>query len=128
MQLNSPEYDPDIDGQPDPVIDIQSPNAKNIKEDTMSNTANSEQHTALSPNINRPESHLHQFWMILTTQDTKTMNNQGQSRYYAQCQVQKEDIPPLTDVPQLIHQEEANPLIETDKLDKSCKKKYQIFR
>ena len=49
-------------------------------------------------------------------------------RHYVQCQVQKEDIPPLTDVPQLIHQEETNPLTETDKLGKSCKKKHQIFR
>ena len=77
VQINAPEYDPDIDKQPDPVTDIQSLNAENIKEDTAPNTNNSEQHTAfpqipiglsLSP---------HQFWMILTTQDTKTMNNQG---------------------------------------------------
>ena len=56
MQLNASEYNLDIDGQPDPVTDIQSPNAENITEDTMPNTANSEQHTALSPNTNRPES------------------------------------------------------------------------
>ena len=56
VQLNAPEYDPDIDGQPDPVTDIQSPNAKNLKEDTMPNTTNSEQNTALSPNTNRSES------------------------------------------------------------------------
>ena len=42
VQLNAPEYDPDIDGQPDPVADIQSPNAKNIQEDIVTNTANSE--------------------------------------------------------------------------------------
>ena len=56
VQLNAPEYDSDIEGQPDPVIDIQSPNAKSIKEDTMPDTANSEQHTVLSTNTNRPES------------------------------------------------------------------------
>ena len=56
MQLNAPEYDLDIDGQPDPVTDIQSLNAEGIKEDTTSNTTNSEQHTALSLNTNRPES------------------------------------------------------------------------
>ena len=55
MQLNAPEYDPDIYGQPDPVTDIQSPNAKTIKEDTVPDTTNSEQHTALSLNTNRPE-------------------------------------------------------------------------
>ena len=56
VQLNAPEYNPDIDGQPDPVTDMQSLNAKNIQEDTMPNTTNSEQYTALSPNTNRPES------------------------------------------------------------------------
>ena len=56
MQLNTPDYHPDIDGQPKPVIDIQSPNAKSVKEDTVPNTTNSEQHTALSTDINRPQS------------------------------------------------------------------------
>ena len=79
VQLNAPENDLDIDGQPDPVTDIQSPNAENIKEDTASNTTKSEQHTALSPNTNRPGLSPLQFWMILTTQDTKIPNNQGQS-------------------------------------------------
>ena len=56
VQLNAPEYDLDIDGQPDPVIDLQSLNAKSFKEDTTSDATNSEQHTALSMNTNRPES------------------------------------------------------------------------
>ena len=55
VQLNAPEYDLDIDGQPDPVTDIQSPNAKNVK-DTVPDTDNSEQHIAPSLNTNRPES------------------------------------------------------------------------
>ena len=54
VQLNVPDYDPDIDGQLDPVIDLQSPNAKSVKEHTMPNTTNSEQHTALSMDSNRP--------------------------------------------------------------------------
>ena len=58
MQLNAPEYDPDIDRQPDPVIDIQSLNAESIKEDTIPDTTNSEQHTTLSMNTNKPESQL----------------------------------------------------------------------
>ena len=33
-------------------------------------------------------------------------------RHYVQCQVQKEDIQPLIDVPQLIHQEETNLLTD----------------
>ena len=56
VQLNAPDYDLDIDGQPDPVIDLQSPNAKSVKEDTTPNTSNSEQHTALSMDTNRPQS------------------------------------------------------------------------
>ena len=36
VQLNAPKYNPDIDRQPDPVTDIQSPNAENVKEDTTS--------------------------------------------------------------------------------------------
>ena len=56
VQLNAPDYDLDIDRQPDPVIDLQSPNAKSIKEDTMPNITNSEQHTALSTDTNRPQS------------------------------------------------------------------------
>ena len=55
VQLNAPEYDLDIDRQPDTVTDIQSLNVKTVKEDTMPDTANSEQHTALSSNTNRPE-------------------------------------------------------------------------
>ena len=55
VQLNTPDYDLDIDGQPDPVMDLQSPNAKSDKADTMPNTANSEQHTAHSTDTNRPQ-------------------------------------------------------------------------
>ena len=34
VQLNSPEYGPDIDGQLDPVTNIQSLNTETVKEDT----------------------------------------------------------------------------------------------
>ena len=51
--MNTPDYDPDIDGQPDPVIDLQSPNAESIKEDTAPNTSNPEQHPTLSMDTNR---------------------------------------------------------------------------
>ena len=55
VQLNAPDYNPDIDGQPDPVINIQSPHVETVKEDTTPNTANSEQHTALSSDTNRSQ-------------------------------------------------------------------------
>ena len=54
-QLNASEYDPDIDGQLDPVTDVQSPNAETVKEDTTPDTSKSEHCTALSSNTNRPE-------------------------------------------------------------------------
>ena len=56
VQLKAPDYDPDIDRQHDPVIESQSPNAESTKEDTMQNTSNSEQHTGLSTDTNRPQS------------------------------------------------------------------------
>ena len=79
VQLNAPEYDLDINGQPDPVIDIQSLNAENVTEDTMPDTTNSD-NTQPFPQIPIGLSPSpHQFWMILTTQGTKMMNNQEQS-------------------------------------------------
>ena len=56
VQLNTPDYDLDIDRQPDPVTDLQSPNAKSIREDTAPNTTNSEQHAVPSMDSNRPQS------------------------------------------------------------------------
>ena len=109
VQLNALKYDPDIDGHPDPVTDIQSPialhtasnaqqslNAKNIKEDTVPDTANSEQHTAFSLDTNRPES---QPPLVLADtdhpgyQDTKQPRAEHPSDYRPQL----EDIPELED-------------------------------
>ena len=69
VQINAPEYDSDIDGQTDLLSDIQlptslhtasiaeeSPNAKNIQEDTVSEATNSEEHTASLQDTDRPES------------------------------------------------------------------------
>ena len=68
VQINAPKYDSDIDRQTDLLPDIQlstashtastaeeSSNAKNIQEDTVSDTANSEEHTASLQDTNRPE-------------------------------------------------------------------------
>ena len=48
--------------------------------------------------------------------------------HYVQCLVLREDMPPLIDVPQLTHEEETNLPTEIDKLDKSCRKRHQIFK
>ena len=50
-----PNYDPDIDGDPDPVTDVQTPNAKTGKEDTSTGTPKSVDHTAIPLITNRPE-------------------------------------------------------------------------
>ena len=55
IQLNTPDYDPDIDGEPDPVTDVQPSNAKFSKEDSPTGTSKSEDHTAIPLTTNRPE-------------------------------------------------------------------------
>ena len=55
IQLNTPNYNPDIDGDPDPVTDVQPLNAKSSKEDTSTGTPKSEDHTTIPLITNRPE-------------------------------------------------------------------------
>ena len=57
IQLNAPDYDPDIDRDPDPVTDVQPPNAKSSKEDTSTGTPKSEGHITIPLITNRPEHH-----------------------------------------------------------------------
>ena len=94
VQLNAPDYNPDIDGQPDPVIDHQSPNAESVTEDTAPNTTNSEQHTALSTDTNRPQS---QPSPILDDTDHPGYQDNTHSRaeYPSDYHPQLEDIPEL---------------------------------
>ena len=96
VQLNAPEYNPNIDEQLDPVTDIQSPNAKTVKENTTPDTANSEQHTALSLNTYRlepqPSSVLED-----TDQPGYQDNEHPRSEHPSDYQPQLEDIPELED-------------------------------
>ena len=55
IQLNAPDYDPDIDGEPDSVNAIQSSNADSVKEDTFTGTSKPEDHTTICPTTNRSE-------------------------------------------------------------------------
>ena len=77
VQINAPEYNSDIDGQTDLLPDIQpfmashttstadaSSNAKNIEEDTASDTANSQEHTASSQDSDRLSLSSYQFQII----------------------------------------------------------------
>ena len=109
VQLNAPEYDPDIDRQPDPVPDIQSftalhtasttqqlLNAENVKEDTAPHATNSEQHTASSSDTDRPSS---QPPSVSDDTDHPVYQDTEQSRakHPSDYRPQLEDIPELED-------------------------------
>ena len=55
IQLNAPDYDPDIDGEPDSATDVQPSNAESIREDTFTGTSKSKDHTTIHPTTNRSE-------------------------------------------------------------------------
>ena len=55
IQLNTPDYDPDIDRDLDPATDIQPLNAQSDKEDTSMDTPKPEDHSTIPPITNRPE-------------------------------------------------------------------------
>ena len=84
VQLNAPEYDPDIDGQPDPVTDIQSHVAQ------FRTTHN------LFPDTNRPES---QPSSVLDDTDHPGHQDTEPSRaeHLSDYRPQLEDIPELED-------------------------------
>ena len=55
IHLNAPDYDPDIDREPDPVTDAQPSNAESIREDTLTGTSKSKDHTTIHLTTNRSE-------------------------------------------------------------------------
>ena len=55
IQLNAPDYDPDIDGESDSVTNVQLSNAESVREDTFTGTSNSEDHTTIYLTTSRPE-------------------------------------------------------------------------
>ena len=109
VPINAPEYNSDIDGQTDLLPDIQSstvlhtartaeesPNAKNIQEDTVSDATNSEEHTASSQDTDRPESQsppIPDNTDHLVQQDTEQPRTEHPNDYRPQL----EDIPELED-------------------------------
>ena len=72
IQLNTPDYDPDIERDPYPVTDVQPPNAKTGKEDTSTGTPKSEDHTAIPLITNRSE---HQPSEVLPDINSNEHNN-----------------------------------------------------
>ena len=55
IQLSTPDYNPDIDGDLDPATDVQPPNAEFTKEETSTDTSKPEDHTTVALITNRPE-------------------------------------------------------------------------
>ena len=55
VQLNAPDYDPDIDGDPNPANAIQPSNTDSVKEDTFTGTTEPEDHTTICLTTNRSE-------------------------------------------------------------------------
>ena len=109
VQINAPEYDPDIDGQTDLLPDIQpstashtvctakaSSHAKKIEEDTAPVTTNSEEHAASSQDSNRlkPQSQ-----PVLDNTDHSVYQDTEQpgEEYPNNYRPQLEDIPELED-------------------------------
>ena len=72
IQLNAPDYDPDIDRDLDPATDIQPLNAQTDKEDTSTSTPKTEDHTTIPLITNRPE---HQPSEVLPDIDSTEYDN-----------------------------------------------------
>ena len=94
IQLNAPDYDPDIDGEPDSVTDVQPSNAESVKEDTFTGTSKSEDHTIIHPTTNRSE---HQPSEVPSDIQGNKHDNirQQQTEHPSDYHPQLEDIPEL---------------------------------
>ena len=96
IQLNAPDYDPDIDEQLDPVTDVQSSKAETAKEDTPlpPDTSKSEHRTAISLTTNRPEPQPSEV-SADTDHPEYHSGEQPQAEHTSNCRPQLEDIPEL---------------------------------
>ena len=94
IQLNTPDYNPDIDREPAPTIDEQSPNAESAKEDTPTATSKPGNCTAIPLPTNRPE---HQSSGVSADTDhtEDESNEQTRAEHPSDYHPQLEDIPEL---------------------------------
>ena len=94
IQLNAPDYDQDIDGDSDPVTDVQPSNAKSGTEDTSTGTPKSEDHNTIPSVTNRLE---HQPSEVSSDINSNEQNNDEQHRaeHPSDYHPQLEDIPEL---------------------------------
>ena len=74
IQLNAPDYDPDIDGEPDSVNAIQPSNANSVKEDTFTGTSKREDHHNRKPRLRNFQQKRQR--LKLAALHTKTNNDQ----------------------------------------------------
>ena len=99
VQLNALEYDSDIDGQTDILLDIQPQapsHAESTEEDSAAITANSKEYSALPQDSDRLES---QFESVQNPAEHSLHKDTDQSReqYQNNHRSQLEDIPELED-------------------------------
>ena len=94
IQLNAPDYDPDIDREPAPVTNKQPSNEEPVREGTPADISKSEDHTTIPASTNRPE---HQPSEVLSDIPTNEDNNheQQQTECPSNYHPQLEDIPEL---------------------------------
>ena len=97
--MNAPDYDLNIDREPDPTTDVQSPNAESAKEDTPTGTSKPEDHTASPPTTNRPE---HQPSEVSADTDHTEYDSSEQPR----AEHPSNYCPQLEDIPELETEEE----------------------
>ena len=62
VQLNAPDYDPDIDGELNSVSAIQPSNTDSVKEETITGTTEPENHTTICSTTNRSEHQPSEAW------------------------------------------------------------------
>ena len=99
LQLNAPEYDSDINGQVELLLDIQPQalsHAENTEEDPVPVTTNSEEYSMLPQDSDRLESQPHP---VLNHPEHSVHQDTEQSRedYQNNHRFQLEDIPELED-------------------------------
>ena len=79
IQLNAPDYDPDIDREPNPVIDVQLLNAESIREDTFTGTSKSKDQTTIHRLPIGLSISPQKFCQIFTLMNMTTSNNNEQN-------------------------------------------------
>ena len=94
VQLNTPDYDPDIDGDTNPANAIQPLNTDTAKEETVTSTTEPEDHNTIHNTTYRSE---HQSSTTLSDNQTIELDNvqQQQAEHPSDYHPQLDNIPEL---------------------------------